>query len=113
VEKTLEYFDFFEKFSTEKYGRSVNQIYLCHDNLINTDFLEPLINQLKKKKYSFISLDEALTDSVYKQEDTYYKKWGISWFYRWIKTQDERTKYMKSEPSTTEIEKLYNKISSN
>lgn len=110
VDKALEYFDFFDKFSKEKYGRSINQIYLCHDNKLNTDFLELIIQQLEKKNYSFISLKEALSDKVYEQDDFYFKKWGISWLYRWLETQNERIKYMKQEPSTAEIETLFNSI---
>jgi len=110
VDKTLEYFDFFEKFCEDQFGRDINHIYLCHDNKISADFLDQIVDRLKKRNYKMISLDEALTDDVYKQTDRYYKKWGISWLYRWQNTQKERMKYMKQEPSTKEIESLHNQI---
>lgn len=111
VDKTLAYFDFFETFCEEQYGRAINHIYLCHDNKLNADFLDQIISRLKKRNYKFISLDEALSDDVYKQTDRYYKKWGISWLYRWQSSQKERIKYMRQEPSTTEIHSLFNQIS--
>lgn len=113
VAKTLEYFDFFEKLAQKKYNRTIKHIYLCHDNSINEVFLETLIKELKRKSYSFISLEDSLQDDVYKQKDKYYKKWGISWIYRWMKTQEERKSYMLNEPSTQEIEDLYQKLVEN
>ncbi|PQJ15329.1 polysaccharide deacetylase family protein [Aureicoccus marinus] len=112
VSKTLEYFDFFEDFARKEYGRTVKHIYLCHDNALNTDYLPLLIQKLKERDYAFISMEEAMTDSIYQQEDRYYKKWGVSWFYRWQKTQKERMTYMRQEPSTKQIMELYESITS-
>lgn len=108
--KTLEYFDFFEALAKEDYKRTINQIYLCHDSKLNADFLPKLINELKNRAYKFISLEDAMTDKVYQQKDNYFKKWGISWLYRWKKTQKERIKLMKQEPSTEKIMKLYENV---
>ncbi|WP_428224764.1 polysaccharide deacetylase family protein [Flavobacterium sp.] len=107
IAKTIEYFDYFERLAQQKYNRPIKHIYLCHDNSINANYLPLLITCLKEKKYSFISLNEALQDEVYKQESVYYKKWGVSWLYRWMPNQKERTTYIKNEPSTQEIESLY------
>lgn len=111
VEKTLKYFDFFEKLSVQKYDRNIAQIYLCHDNLLNTHYLGKLKHHLSTKGYSFVSLDEALTDEVYAQDFVYHKKWGVSWLYRWMPTQKERIKFMRSEPEIEYIEQLYNQLS--
>ncbi|MES2811703.1 MAG: polysaccharide deacetylase family protein [Bacteroidota bacterium] len=110
VDKTLEYFTFFEELALKKYGRPIKQIYLCHDNNLNATYLPILIEKLKLRKYKFISLDKALKDKVYKQKDIYTKKWGISWMYRWMDKQEERTLWMKKEPHTEDIEKLYQSI---
>jgi len=110
VNKTLEFFEFFESLSQNEYGREINQIYLCHDNKLNADFLPILVNELKRNTYQFISLDEALTDDIYKQSNQYYKKWGVSWFYRWKTSQKARVAIMKQEPSTKMITELYEKI---
>lgn len=110
VEKTLDFFDFFEELSNEKYGRNINQIYLCHDNKLNTDFLPLLIKKLKTKNYQFISLGKALKDKVYQNSNNYFKKWGISWFYRWMTDKSERKAMFQKEPSTKEIYELYESL---
>lgn len=110
VEKTLEYFAFFESLSEEVYERKINQIYLCHDNTLNANYLIEIIDSLKDKGYNFISLEKSLEDEVYQQEDNYYKKWGISWFYRWMPTQEERIKWMKKEPNNNTLNNLYTEL---
>ena len=111
VTTTMKYFHFFDSLSVQLYGRKINQIYLCHDNTLNADYLTEIVEKLKQENFNFIDLDEAIQDSVYQQTYQYYRKWGVSWFYRWIPTQKERVKWMKKEPSTSEIEALYNKLS--
>jgi peptidoglycan/xylan/chitin deacetylase (PgdA/CDA1 family) len=110
VEKTIEFIDFFEKVSLKYFNRNINQIYLCHDNMINTDYLPEIVEKLKIKNYNFIGLEEALHDEVYKNKNYYSKKWGISWIYRWIENGEERKRIMQTEPTTLEIEKLFNTI---
>lgn len=110
VNKTLELIAFFEAMSDSIYHRPVKQIYLCHDNAINTRYLAEIIERLQKENYEIVSLDESMTDDVYRQEDRYYKKWGISWLYRWMSTQQERVEWMNQEPDLTEVEKTYNEI---
>ncbi len=109
VSKSLDYFEFFDSLAIKLYGRRVNQIYLCHDNTINADYLPVLINELKKRNYTFISFDEALQDSVYSREDNYFRNWGVSWFYRWMKNQKEIKMYSDQEPFD-ETYKLYEQL---
>jgi hypothetical protein len=110
ISETLKLFDFYDSLSVAQYQRHVNQMYLCHDNRINTYYLGQLINELKRRDYSFISMDETLKDPVYNQDNFYYKKWGISWLYRWMKDSDARKKAMRREPDLNEISDLYNRI---
>ncbi|WP_136667704.1 polysaccharide deacetylase family protein [Flavobacterium sp. H122] len=110
VAKTIEYFNYFEAVAMQKYNRPIKHIYLCHDNALNIVFLPEIVSRLRKNNYTFISLDDALQDDVYKQKDLYYKKWGISWIYRWMKSQEERIGLMKKEPSTEDIEGLYGQL---
>lgn len=98
VEKTVEYVNYFESITLKEYNRSVKHIYLCHDNLINSHYLAQIVNRLKQHSYQFIAYENALSDPIYKQENLYYKKWGISWIYRWITDKKKRSKLMKSEP---------------
>ncbi len=110
VEKTIEFIDSFEKVSLKYFNRNINQIYLCHDNMINTDYLPEIVEKLKIKNYNFIGLEEALHDEVYKNKNYYSKKWGISWIYRWIENDEERKEIMQTEPTTIEIENLFDTI---
>lgn len=106
VEETVRSFAFFDSLTKQEYGRNVDQIYLCHDNQLNEDYLTILIDRLREEGYEFISLDEAMTDMVFSQEDTYWKKWGISWCYRWM-TKETRKKWMHLEPDLGGIEEMY------
>ncbi|MFI0430922.1 polysaccharide deacetylase family protein [Mariniflexile sp. HMF6888] len=110
VNKTIALVSFYETMANAIYNRSIKHIYLCHDNAINADYLAEIISRLKQADYSIVSFEESLTDPIYNQKDTYYKKWGISWLYRWMDTQEERVKWMKQEPLLSEIEKMYNEI---
>ncbi len=110
VRKTIELIQFYESLSMELYNRPVHQIYLCHDNMLNADYLKFIITELKNKGYEIISLDKVMEDPAYSQTDHYDKKWGISWFYRWMDSQEERVKWMSLETDFSEIEKLYEEI---
>ena len=110
VERTLAYFSFFDSLSLEQYNRPIHQIYLCHDNAINARFLSKIIAALKARNYSFISLEKAMKDPVYSQQSAYYKKWGVSWFYRWMDIQKDRVNVMRKEPSNLYAEQLFQRL---
>ncbi|MBI1267527.1 MAG: polysaccharide deacetylase family protein [Cryomorphaceae bacterium] len=107
VDITRDYFHFYDSLSQQIYHRSVKQIYLCHDNRLNADYLSLLVKRLREESYTFISYDEALSDPVYNQSANYFKKWGISWFYRWMDDPSIRRAWMEAEPETAEIEQLF------
>lgn len=111
VTKTMDLLHFYDSLANVQYQRSVHQIYLCHDNALNQKYLPVIIELFKKNDSEIISLEQALTDPMYKQRDTYNKKWGISWFYRWMPTQQERYHWMKLEPDFSEIETEFEKLS--
>lgn len=113
VTKTIEYFDFYDSLAQAQYGRNIKHVYLCHDNTLNADYLPQIIRLLKEKHYSFISLDEALEDPVYKQKDNYYYKWGVSWLYRWMQNPKERSATMKLEPEIVEYYQQYEALLKN
>lgn len=113
VSKTLALVDFFEEMGFSLYGRAIKQIYLCHDNDINADFLPLIIQKLKEKGFVIESFEESLSDPVYQQKDRYYEKWGISWLYRWMDSQEERIKWMKREPDLEYIQEVFDQVSGN
>lgn len=111
VSATIDYIHFFDSLYIEEYGRRLHQIYLCHDNSLNAIYLSSIIEILDKESFRFVSIDEAINDPAYQQEFRYYKKWGISWVYRWMNSQAERVKWMKQEPDISSIELLYSELS--
>jgi len=110
VNTTLAYFQYFDSLSMKQYGRHIHQVYLCHDNSLNADYLKLIVSKLKEKNYSFISLDELMKDQVYQQKNNYHKKWGISWFYRWMTNKSEIKKLMQNEPDIMNIYQEYQRI---
>lgn len=82
IDFTVKLFKYFEGVTEKIDGRNIPQIYLCHTSVLNAAAFEKLINALKLQGYSFISLDKALEDKVYRSKDYYYQHYGISWLYR-------------------------------
>jgi hypothetical protein len=48
-----------------------------------TDAADELFGMLKKRNYSFVSMDDAQADDAYKTEENFAGDSGISWFERW------------------------------
>ncbi|NMM50876.1 polysaccharide deacetylase family protein [Marinigracilibium pacificum] len=110
VTYTLDMFAYFDSLSNNDYNKNIKHIYLCHDNKLNADYLPEIIDRLQNSGYEIISLAEALEDPVYKQENYYHKKFGISWYYRWIADPSHRSKLMRSEPSIQDIYEEFEKF---
>ena len=75
-------FDFFERLSAETFGREVRQVLLLHANDINADRFDELAAMLRRRGYTFVTLEEALKDPAYAEPDALYKN-GVSWLHRW------------------------------
>jgi len=111
VSATLKKFEWIDALTVAQYGRRIKHIYLCHDNAINAAYLPEIVSCLADDGYRFISLNEAMQDEVYAQVDSYYKKWGISWVYRWIKNPKERRAAMQKEPDVMKYHRMHEKLS--
>jgi len=75
-------FEHFERLSSETFGREVRQVLLLHANEINADRFDELAAMMRRRGYSFVTLEEALKDPAYSEPDALYKN-GISWLHRW------------------------------
>jgi len=64
-------FDNCDKVSAELFGRPIKQILLLHANELNADNFDALVKLLTDRGYSFITLEEALKDPVYRTPDKY------------------------------------------
>lgn len=75
-------FDFFERLSVDVLGYEVKEVLLLHANELNADHFDDLARMMRRRGYSFISLEQALKDKAYSLEDAQSSK-GISWLHRW------------------------------
>lgn len=93
-----ELFDFFERLSVEVLGYEIRQVLLLHDNPLNADYLDELVQMMKKRGYSFITLEKALEDSAYGLPDNYAGPVGLSWLHRWAISKGMQMKAEPAEP---------------
>lgn len=107
VAHSLRLFEYVEGVISTTMGKPVRQIYLCHDNRLNTDYLPVLVQKLKEREYRFISLADALSDPAYRLPVYYHGNFGFSWVYRWIKDVEKRRSLMRAEPVDMESQKAY------
>jgi peptidoglycan/xylan/chitin deacetylase (PgdA/CDA1 family) len=89
-------FEFYERMSQELFGREIAQTLLVHANALNADHFGRIADMLKRRGYTFITLDEALKDKAYEHADTYTGAVGISWLQRWAITRGGK---FKKEPA--------------
>ncbi len=76
-------FAYFEGQARALFGREIPQVLLIHANDLNADAIGDMLERLRKRGYSFISLEEALRDPAYQSKDDYVGPYGISWLQRW------------------------------
>lgn len=107
VDLSLRLFDHFDSLAVVVTGKPVRQIYLCHDNRLNIDFLPVLVQKLREKRYQFVGLTEAMADPAYRLPTFYYGNAGFSWVYRWVGDADRRRVLMRAEPFDAETQKAY------
>ena len=74
-------FEYAEKTSIELFGYEMPQILLIHCNELNSLTLRDSISRLRKRGYTFITLDEAMKDPAYERPDTFAGSGG-SWLSR-------------------------------
>jgi len=110
VEMTLKIFNYFDSLSVKIYGRPIKQIYLCHDSKLNTDYLSEIIQKLKERNYRFVSIADAMKDTVYQSKDYYQGNNGISWMYRWVEDPKKRLDLMRAEPDNPPIRKAFEEM---
>ena len=74
-------FNYAERSSVELFGREIPQILLIHCNELNSVTLRESITRMRKRGYTFITLDEAMQDPAYQRPDTFAGPGG-SWLSR-------------------------------
>jgi len=104
MEKKLKYYN---AQSNRLFGRSINQILLIHASLLNSDYMDSLIQLYRKNGYAFVCMDDALKDPAYETEINVYGNWGISWIDKWALSVGEKGEFFEEDPETPDyIKKL-------
>ncbi|HNC45940.1 MAG TPA: polysaccharide deacetylase family protein [Acidobacteriota bacterium] len=103
-------FEYYEKLSQDILGRQVRHILLLHANELNADYFDELVSLMKKRGYSFISLEEALADPGYLQTDTYVGKGGISWLHRWAISKGLKPGLLGKPEPPADIQKSFDQL---
>ena len=95
-----EKFAYFEQQSLALFGYEMKQVLLLHANSLNADYFDGLARMIKKRGYTFITLDDALKDKAYTSPDSYAGPGGITWIHRWAITAGKDKDFFKGEPRT-------------
>lgn len=76
--------EFFETMSRDLLGYELPQIMLLHANELTAEMLDDVIEMLRTRGYSFVTLETALQDPAYQLPEGHFKN-GVSWLHRWRK----------------------------
>jgi peptidoglycan/xylan/chitin deacetylase (PgdA/CDA1 family) len=90
-------FEFFEKLSVDVLGYEVKQVLLLHASELNADHFDDLVRMMKRRGYTFISLEQALRDKAYSLPDALSSK-GLSWIHRWALAKGMEMREEPREP---------------
>jgi peptidoglycan/xylan/chitin deacetylase (PgdA/CDA1 family) len=90
-------FEFFEKLSVDVVGYEVKQVLLLHASELNADHFDDLARMMKRRGYTFISLEQALEDKAYLLADAPSSK-GLSWLHRWALAKGMEMRQEPREP---------------
>lgn len=72
----------YQAIAKNKLGRDVKHIILFHMNLINAVCFKDIFTYFKERGWKFITVDEALTDSLYTMKEKSVSKESLSWLDR-------------------------------
>ena len=103
-------FDYFEEASRKLFGREIPQVFLMHDNQINTETLDELLGLLERRGYRFVTLDEALADPAYATPDRFIGTAGISWIDRWRVSFGQKADYQHDPDPPEWVMKRFREI---
>jgi peptidoglycan/xylan/chitin deacetylase (PgdA/CDA1 family) len=79
-------------------GREFPQVLLLHANALNAHTFDALAGRLSGRGYHFVSLELALRDPAYRNEDRYTGPAGISWLHRWAISRGLPGSTFRGEP---------------
>ncbi|HXW93743.1 MAG TPA: polysaccharide deacetylase family protein [Terriglobales bacterium] len=75
--------DYYASLNKQVLGYEPPQVMLLHDNRLNADVINSLLELFVRKNYKFVSLATAQSDAAYSIPDTFITQYGWIWGYRW------------------------------
>ena len=100
--------DYFEKLSRDVTGGEHPQILLIHANQLNADSLGEMLAIMRRRGYSFVSLEEALKHPAYALKDGYVGSPGIVWQHRWAEGMGKPNRFREDPDPPKFILDLWN-----
>lgn len=91
-------FGYYEAQARSLFDAEPPHVLLLHANRINAHHLDDLLIMMRRRGYDFITLDEALEDSIYHRRDTYVGPAGVTWLHRWALSEGMRGEVFAGEP---------------
>jgi len=79
---------YYAALNKQVFGYEPPQVMLLHDNRLNADLIEQVLQLFEAQNYKFVSLGAAQSDAAYQTPDTYVTKYGPMWGYRWAKERN-------------------------
>jgi len=77
--------DYFSRMNAQVLGYEPPEIMLLHDNQLNADVMDELLNLFEKRAYTWVTLSAAVQDPVYQAPDIVVTEYGPMWGYRWAR----------------------------
>lgn len=81
---------YYEQQSVAIVGREMAQTLLLHANALNAATFDDLVARIRKRGYTFVSLEDALKDPAYGSKDEYIGQAGMTWLHRWAITAGKK-----------------------
>lgn len=94
---------YFEGKGVELSGSYLTQTMLIHASLINAHYFGDLAEMYLANGYTFVSMDEAMTDPTYSTPISVYQKRGLSWVFRWAFSTGKDASFMDGDVETPQI----------
>jgi len=79
---------YYAALNKQVFGYEPPQVMLLHDNRLNSELIDQVLQLFEARHYKFVSLGEAQSDAAYQTPDTYITRYGPMWGYRWAKQRN-------------------------
>ncbi len=93
-------FEFFERLSVQVVGREIPQVLLLHANTINAERIDELGEMMRRRGYTFASLEKVLADPGYAGPDRYLGADSVGWLERLALARPDGDNLLADRPRT-------------